>query len=37
MESRQDIYVNYRGKCEHAFRFYEQHRGGRDPVSHKQR
>ena len=24
-----DIYVNYRGKCEEAFRFYEQHLGGR--------
>jgi PhnB protein len=25
---RLDIYVNYRGKCEEAFRFYEQHLGG---------
>ena len=24
-----DIYVNYRGTCEEAFRFYEQHLGGR--------
>ena len=24
-----DIYVNYRGSCEEAFRFYEQHLGGR--------
>ena len=24
-----DIYVNYRGHCEEAFRFYEQHLGGR--------
>jgi PhnB protein len=24
-----DIYVNYRGRCEDAFRFYEQHLGGR--------
>jgi PhnB protein len=24
-----DIYVNYRGTCEQAFRFYEQHLGGR--------
>ena len=24
-----DIYVNYRGTCEEAFRFYEQHIGGR--------
>ncbi len=24
-----DIYLNYRGKCEQAFRFYEQHLGGR--------
>jgi PhnB protein len=24
-----DIYVNYRGNCEAAFRFYEQHLGGR--------
>ena len=26
---RLDIYVNYRGKCEEAFRFYEQHLGGK--------
>ena len=26
---RLDIYVNYRGNCEQAFRFYEQHFGGR--------
>jgi len=24
-----DIYVNYAGKCEEAFRFYEQHLGGK--------
>jgi PhnB protein len=24
-----DIYVNYRGNCEAAFRFYEEHLGGR--------
>ncbi|MEH7096922.1 VOC family protein [Neobacillus vireti] len=24
-----EIYVNYRGVCEQAFRFYEQHLGGR--------
>jgi PhnB protein len=24
-----DIYVNYRGNCEEAFRFYEQHLGGK--------
>jgi PhnB protein len=24
-----DIYLNYRGNCERAFRFYEQHLGGR--------
>ena len=32
-----DIYVNYRGTCEDAFRFYEQHLGGRikDLVRHK--
>lgn len=24
-----DIYVNYQGTCEQAFRFYEQHLGGR--------
>jgi PhnB protein len=24
-----DIYVNYRGKCEEAFRFYEQHLDGK--------
>ena len=24
-----DIYVNYRGRCEEAFRFYAQHLGGR--------
>jgi PhnB protein len=26
---RLDIYVNYPGHCEEAFRFYEQHLGGR--------
>jgi PhnB protein len=26
---RLDIYLNYRGNCEQAFRFYEQHLGGR--------
>lgn len=26
---RLDIYVNYRGVCEPAFRFYEQHLGGK--------
>ena len=26
---RLDIYVNYPGNCEEAFRFYEQHLGGR--------
>src|SRR5688500_11070409 len=26
---RLDIYVNYRGTCEQAFRFYEQELGGR--------
>lgn len=26
---RLDIYVNYPGHCEQAFRFYEQHLGGR--------
>lgn len=25
---RLDIYLNYRGNCEQAFRFYEQHLGG---------
>jgi PhnB protein len=24
-----DVYVNYRGTCEEAFHFYEQHLGGR--------
>ena len=24
-----DIYVNYKGRCEEAFRFYEKHLGGR--------
>ena len=24
-----DIYVNYKGNCEQAFRFYERHLGGR--------
>ena len=27
-EVKLDIYVNYRGNCEQAFRFYEQHLGG---------
>jgi PhnB protein len=26
---RLDVYVNYRGTCEEAFHFYEQHLGGR--------
>ena len=26
---RLDVYVNYRGRCEEAFRFYEEHLGGR--------
>lgn len=26
---RLDMYVNYRGTCEEAFRFYEKHLGGR--------
>ena len=26
---RLDVYLNYAGKCEEAFRFYEQHLGGR--------
>jgi PhnB protein len=26
---RLDLYVNYRGTCEQAFRFYEQHLGGK--------
>jgi PhnB protein len=32
-----DVYVNYRGTCEDAFRFYEQHLGGqiKDLVRHK--
>jgi PhnB protein len=26
---RLDVYVNYKGTCEEAFRFYERHLGGR--------
>ncbi len=26
---RLDVYVNYRGDCEQAFRYYERHLGGR--------
>jgi PhnB protein len=26
---RLDVYLNYRGTCEEAFRFYEEHLGGR--------
>ena len=26
---RLDVYVNYRGTCQEAFRFYEQHLGGK--------
>jgi PhnB protein len=26
---RMDMYVNYRGNCEQAFQYYEQHLGGR--------
>jgi PhnB protein len=35
---RLDIYANYRGHCEEAFRFYEQHLGGRitSIVRHKE-
>ena len=35
---RLDVYVNYRGNCEQAFRFYEQYLGGRiiDIVRHGQ-
>jgi PhnB protein len=29
MAIRLDVYVNYRGSCEPAFQFYEQHLGGR--------
>jgi len=29
MLMRLDVYVNYRGRCEEAFRFYEAHLGGR--------
>jgi PhnB protein len=28
MPMRLDVYVNYRGRCEEAFRFYEAHLGG---------
>ena len=24
-----DVYLNYHGNCEEAFRFYEQHLGGK--------
>jgi PhnB protein len=24
-----DVYINYRGRCEEAFRFYQQHLGGK--------
>jgi PhnB protein len=36
---RLDVYVNYRGTCEEAFRFYEQHLGGRimDMIRHGER
>lgn len=35
---RLDVYVNYRGTCEQAFRFYEKHLGGKivDIVRHGQ-
>jgi len=26
---RLDVYLNYRGNCEQAFRFYEEHLGGK--------
>ncbi len=34
-----DIYLNYRGNCEQAFRFYEQHLGGKitGMVRHEER
>ena len=31
-----DIYINYPGHCEEAFRFYEQHLGGKINLSHHQ-
>ena len=32
-----DIYINYPGHCEKAFRFYEQHLGGKiDMITHHQ-
>lgn len=36
---RLDVYVNYRGACEEAFRYYEQHLGGTITgiVRHEQR
>ena len=30
---RLDIYMNYRGNCEQAFRFYEEHLGGANRIS----
>ena len=29
MSTRLDVYVNFRGNCEQAFRYYEQHLGGK--------
>jgi PhnB protein len=29
MTMRLDVYVNYRGRCEEAFRYYEAHLGGK--------
>jgi len=29
MATKLDIYINYAGNCEEAFRFYEQHLGGK--------
>src|SRR6185295_13937804 len=37
MAAKLDIYLNYPGNCEEAFRFYEQHLGGRITTMMKHR
>jgi len=37
MATKLDIYINYAGNCEEAFRFYEQHLGGKIVMMMKHR
>ena len=37
MAAKLDVYINFKGNCEEAFRFYEQHLGGRIAMMMKHR